>query len=77
MPSGSAFFAEKTAKHFENHVWIYFCSPDLHAYIIYSQTYTAVSLRACLEVLAGEHSSLYTIDRRLVVLYLGKVVLFD
>ncbi|XP_052616268.1 carcinoembryonic antigen-related cell adhesion molecule 1-like [Peromyscus californicus insignis] len=33
--------------------------------------------RACLEVLAGERSYSYTLDRRPVLLYSGKVVLFD
>ena len=34
-------------------------------------------MRACLEVLAGERSYSYTLDRRPVLLYSGKVVLFD
>ena len=35
------------------------------------------TLRACLEVLAGERSYSYTLDRRQVLLYSGKVVLFN
>lgn len=36
-----------------------------------------MQMKACLEVLVGECSYSYTFDRRLVLLYLGKVVLFS
>ncbi|ELK38641.1 Nuclear prelamin A recognition factor [Myotis davidii] len=40
-------------------------------------SFSPLNLRACLEVLAGERSYSYTLDRRPVLSSGGKVVLFD
>lgn len=60
------------------HVYVYECMQVLHYISVQVHTHAGLETEmACLEVLAGERSYSYTLDRRPVLLYSGKVVLFD
>lgn len=70
-PSPGSFY-RKVDRHTQRLIWMCLESWKLeHPTFSYKWT-----LRACLEVPAGECSYLYTLDRRPILLYSGKVVLF-